>query len=229
MNKGGRPAKGQTKALKLDLAGGWLPPGVEEEDGNREVCRQLRVMWSRLTERQQRVVMLFEASPDPDAIAKAAGFSGKGAAQKVEAELTNVVVRQVMHLRNILLGGTLPTLVSRRILASVIMGTHPTVTVTGPVLLNAIKLNALLAGEMTPEVREEELPAGATADATREEADRIMRATLGQENLTDLLRARSKAAAKEREQAMRIDAGVEPNAPAEQPGSSAIAKLIANR
>ena len=225
MNKGGRPRKGETKAMPLNLAAGWLPPGVEEDDANREVCRQLRVMWSRLTERQQRVVMLFEASPDPEAIAKAVGFSGKGAAGKVEAELTNVVVRQVMHLRNVLLGGTLPTLVSRRILASVIMGTHPTVQVTGPVLLNAIKLNAILAGEMTPEVREEELPAGGSADATREESDRIMRATLGQDNLADLLRERAKAAAKERESALRIDAD-EPAAPAT---GGAIAHLIANR
>lgn len=226
MNKGGRPRKGETKALPLNLAAGWLPPGVEEDDANREVCRQLRVMWSRLTERQQRVVMLFEAAPEPDKIAKAAGFSGKGAAQKVEAELTNAAVRQVMNLRNILVGGTLPTLVSRRVLASLILGTHPTIEVTGPVLLNAIKMNALLAGEMTPEVREEELPAGAGADATREESDRIMRATLGQENLGDLLRARAKAAAKEREHALRID--TEDDTPAPATGG-AIAQLIANR
>lgn len=226
MNKGGRPEAGQTKALRLDLAGGALPPGVEEDEGNREVCRQLRQMWTRLTQRQQRVVMLFEASPDPDAIAKAAGFSGKGAKQKVEAELTCPVVRQVMHLRNVLVGGTLPTLVSRRILASVIMGTHPTVEVTGPVLLNAIKLNALLAGEMVPEVKPEELPAGSTADATREEADRIMRTTLGTENISSLLKARSKAAAKEREQALRID---QPEGAPPAPPLSAVAQLVAKR
>lgn len=226
MNKGGRPLAGTTKALQLDLAGGWLPPGVQEDDGNREVCRQLRVMWTRLTARQQKVVMLFTASPDPDAIAKAAGFSGKGAAGKVEEELTTPVVRQVMHLRAILLGGTLPTLVSRRILASVIMGTHPTVEVTGPVLLNAIKLNALLGGEMVPEVKPEELPAGSTADATREEGDRIMRATLGAENLADLFRKRSKEAAKERADALRID--VSEGEPAPTP-VSALSKLIASR
>lgn len=226
MNKGGRPTRGTTKAMPLDLAGGWLPAGVEEDDSNREVCRQLRTMWSRLTERQQRVVMLFEASPDPEAIAKAAGFSGKGAAQKVEEELTNVVVRHVMHMRNILLGGTLSTIVSRRVLASVIMGTHPTVQVTGPVLLNAIKLNALLAGEMVPEVKPEEMPAGAMADATREEADRIMRATMGAENIASVLKERSKAAAKEREEALRIDTD---DAKPESASVSAVAKLVSQR
>lgn len=226
MNKGGRPRRGTTKAMPLDLAGGWLPAGVEEDDSNREVCRQLRTMWARLTERQQRVVLLFEASPDPEAIAKAAGFSGKGAAQKVEEELTNVVVRHVMHMRNLLLGGTLSTLVSRRVLASVIMGTHPTVQVTGPVLLNAIKLNALLAGEMVPEVKPEDMPAGATADATREESDRIIRATLGADNLADVLRERSAAAAKERADALRID--TDASQPA-APSVSAISKLVATR
>lgn len=226
MNRGGRPTRGTTKAMPLDLAGGWLPAGVEEDDSNREVCRQLRVMWARLTERQQRVVLLFEASPDPEAIAKAAGFSGKGAAQKVEEELTNVVVRHVMHMRNLLLGGTLSTVVSRRVLASVIMGTHPTVQVTGPVLLNAIKLNALLAGEMVPEVKPEDMPAGATADATREEADRIMRATLGTENLSELLKARSRAAQQERADALRIDAD---ESKPEAASISAVAKLVAQR
>lgn len=227
MNKGGRPAAGTTKAAPLDLPAGWLPVGIVEDDTNREVCRQLRVMWTRLTERQQRLVLLFEDCPDPDTIAKAAGFSGKGAAQKVEKELTNIVVRQVMNLRNLLLGGTLSTVVSRRVLASIITGTHPTVAVTGPVLLNAIKLNALLAGEMVPEVKPEDMPAGATADATREESDRIMRATLGTENLADLLRARAQAAAKEREQALKIDGG-QPDKPEPAP-VSALTQLLAQR
>lgn len=228
MNKGGRPFKDKPPEgiAKLDLVNGWLPPGVAEDDSNREVCRQLKAMWGRLTERQQRLVILFEETPDFRAIGKQCGFSGNMYFQKAEEELQYPVVQKVLRLRTTLVGGTLPTIMSRRILAQVILGTHELKATVGQ-LLQAMKLNAQLAGEMVPEVEEKDLPAGATNDATREESDRIMRETLGMNNVADLLRQRSREAKKEREAASQIQVG-EPKPSAPEPLSIA-ERLIAQR
>jgi hypothetical protein len=207
-NKGGRPFKDKPPAsvVKLDLANGWLPPGVAEDDSNREVCRQLRVMWVRLTERQQRLVMMFENNPDLPAIAKKCGFSGNNPHQKAEEDLKLPITQKVMRLRNTLVGGTLPTIIARRLLASAILGTHE-IQFSGSQWLMAIRLNAMLAGEFVPEVEEKDLPAGATNDATREESDRIMAGVMGAGNAADLLKQRSKEARREREQANQVDMG----------------------
>lgn len=209
-NKGGRPARNESKSsvVQLDTANGWLPEGVSEDDSNREVCRQLKGMWVRLTQRQQRLVMVFEINPDFVAIAKQCGFSGNEAKQKAEEEMKLPIVQKIMRLRNTLVGGTLPTVMSRRLLAQAILGTHD-IQLTGGQWLQAIRLNAILAGELVPEVEEKDLPAGSTNDATREESDRIMSGVLGVGNVADLLRQRGKEAKKEREAANRAVMGGE--------------------
>lgn len=214
-NKGGRPARNETKAsvVKLDLANGWLPPGVAEDDSNREVCRQLKVMWFRLTERQQRLVMMFEVNPDLNAIARKCGFSGNEPQQKAEEDIRLPIVQKVMRLRNTLVGGTLPTIIARRLLASAILGTHE-IQFSGSQWLMAIRLNAMLAGEFVPEVEEKDLPAGATNDATREESDRIMAGVMGATNAADLLKQRSREAQRERKEASKIQMEPVEQAPA---------------
>lgn len=228
MNKGGHPKLGETKPgiIKLDTANGFLPTGVAEDDGNREVCRQLKVLWGRMTQRQQKLVMMFEVNPDFKAIGKQCGFSGNMYFQKAEEEMKLPIVQKVMRLRTTLVGGTLPTLMSRRLLAQAILGTHD-IALTGGQWLQAIRLNAILSGELVPEVEEKDLPAGATNDATREESDRIMRETLGMNNVADLLRQRSREAKKEREAASQIQVG-EPKPSAPEPLSIA-ERLIAQR
>lgn len=207
-NRGGRPRKGEEKSqiTKLDLVNGWLPPGIIEDDTNRQVVQTLQHTWKRLTERQQRGVILFELEPDYAVVAPKAGYAGKPntAASKLKEDLSMPVVAQVFHLRTLLVGNTLPTAMSRRVLAQIIMGTHarqPSVHE----IIRAIQVNAQLAGELIPDVKPDELPADAVAGVTREENDRIMRATMGQVNIADDIKRRSKQAEAERKEAMRVD------------------------
>jgi len=207
-NKGGRPRKGEEKPgiAKLDLVNGWLPAGILEDDTNREVCRTLFQTWRRLTERQQRGVILFEECPDYQQIAEKAGYGGKPntAADKLKKDMETTIVQQVFRLRTILIGNTVPTVVSRRVLGQIIMGTYPgEVTING--LLRAIQINAQLAGELVPEIKPGELPADAVAGVTRDENDRIMAETTGRLGMADELRKRAKAAAEERKEAARVD------------------------
>lgn len=205
----GRPRKDEELRpgiAKLDLVNGWLPAGTAEDDSNREVCRSLQQTWKRLTERQQRGVILFELTSDYEETAIKAGYAGKPstAASKLKIDIGMPVVRQVFHLRTLLIGNTLPTVMSRRVLAQMIMGTHP-IEVTANNLLRAIQINAQLAGELVPEIKPDELPADAVAGATRDENDRIMRATMGQVNIADDIKRRSKQAEAERKEALRVD------------------------
>ncbi len=227
-NKGGHPKQGEIKPgiVNLDLVNGWLPQGVAEDDTNREVCRQLRVMWARLTQRQQRLVIMFEANPDFRAIGKQCGYSGNMYFQKAEEDLKMPVVQKVLRLRTTLVGGTLPTVMSRRILAQMILGTHE-IPMSATSMLQAMKLNAMLAGEMVPEVEEKDLPAGGTNDATREESDRIMVGALERQNIAELFKRRSKEAQKEREAASQIEPDNRPKAEVTQ--LSVAERMIANR
>ncbi len=222
--KPGRPKLGETGPrvdTSIDIVGGYIPVGVEEDDTTREVIRQIQNIWRRLTDKQKRVIILFEASPDPAGIASRAGFSGKGAAGKVEEELQLPLVRQVLHLRSALVGSVMPTAMSKRLLTSFVLGTHP-VQQTAATFLQAIKLLALLNGEIEPEVKADDLEAGAVAGVTRDENDRIMRETMGSANVADVIRARSQAAAAERAIALEVET---PEATPE-PVAAAVAEVV---
>lgn len=204
----GRPRRGEERPgiAKLDLENGWLPAGIVEDDTNREVCRNLFYTWRRLTERQQRGVILFELSPNYEEVAPKAGYSGKPstAASKLKEDLSMPVAQQVFHLRTLLIGNTMPTVMSRRVLAAMIMGTHP-VKMTAQALIRAIQVNAQLAGELMPDVKPDELPTDAVAGATRDENDRIMRVAMGTLDVASEIKKRSKQAEAERKEALRVD------------------------
>lgn len=186
-----------------DLASAYLPDGVEVNDTTRHVAAQLALSWLQLTAQQRRLVIAFEATLDPAAAAKAAGYNDKVSAGKAAIALASERVRLVQRLRSTLQTETIPPPMIGRILTRIALGIDESTPHAR--IRAAIELARVQGAYVPPSALNQQPGADETGLEELDQAaqDRIVQAAMhGGASFAELLRTRAEEAAAEQAQAL---------------------------